>query len=196
MAREDWRDRDAREDEARRLDRWRDRDDFGQADYSDDYAYDPEGRRGYRAERNRRSDVYDFGQADYSQDYVYDEAARRAYRRQGDEPIHGRPHEPRTWTDRAGDFFGGRRRTDTYAPRPRRPSDRVLWEVIVERLQADRRLDLSDVEVLVEDREVTLNGRVRSKGEKRRIEDIADLDGVRHVQNNLRTRDHAHWTFL
>jgi osmotically-inducible protein OsmY len=43
--------------------------------------------------------------------------------------------------------------------------------------------------VLVDDAEVTLNGTVRRKEDKRRIEDIADLDEVRHVQNNLRVRD-------
>jgi osmotically-inducible protein OsmY len=48
---------------------------------------------------------------------------------------------------------------------------------------------LRDVEVLVDDAEVTLNGTVRNKEDKRRIEDIADLEEVRHVQNNLRVRD-------
>jgi osmotically-inducible protein OsmY len=70
----------------------------------------------------------------------------------------------------------------------------VLWAVIVERLEDERRLDLRHVEVIVEDAEVTLNGSVRTKGDKRRIEDVADIDGVRHVQNNLRVREH--WTFL
>ena len=59
----------------------------------------------------------------------------------------------------------------------------------VERLEDVRGLDLRDVEVLVENAEVTLNGTVRRKEDKRRIEDIADLDGVRHVQNNLRVRE-------
>jgi osmotically-inducible protein OsmY len=65
----------------------------------------------------------------------------------------------------------------------------VLWTVIVERLESQRGLDLRDVEVLVDEAEVTLNGTVRRKEDKRRIEDIADLDGVRHVQNNLRVRE-------
>jgi osmotically-inducible protein OsmY len=65
----------------------------------------------------------------------------------------------------------------------------VLWTVIAERLEAERGLDLRDLEVIVDDAEVTLNGTVRRKEDKRRIEDIADIDGVRHVQNNLRVRD-------
>jgi osmotically-inducible protein OsmY len=64
----------------------------------------------------------------------------------------------------------------------------VLWAVIVERLEEERGLDLGDLELLVDDGEVTLNGTVRRKADKRRIEDIADIDGVRHVQNNLRVR--------
>jgi osmotically-inducible protein OsmY len=73
----------------------------------------------------------------------------------------------------------------------------VLWAVIMERLDDDRRLDLRHVEVIVDNAEVTLNGSVRHKGDKRRIEDIVDIDGVRHVQNNLRLRDRERgWTFL
>ncbi|MGZ3376536.1 MAG: BON domain-containing protein [Phenylobacterium sp.] len=72
----------------------------------------------------------------------------------------------------------------------------MLWAVIVERLEDERGLDLRDLEVLVQDAEVTLNGTVRHKADKRRIEDVADIEGVRHVQNNLRLRGHGHWTFL
>ena len=52
------------------------------------------------------------------------------------------------------------------------------------------------IEVIVEDAEVTLNGKVRHKADRRRIEDVVDIDGVRHVQNNLRVHEHGHWTFL
>jgi len=206
MARQDWYDR---EDEARRMARRRDRDDFGQADYSPDYGYDADNRSGYRVDRDRRaSGVYDFGQADYSDDYAYDDAERRGFRRRADGapydadrrfdegPRYDRAGESRSWTERAGDFFTGRHRGETYESRSRRPSDRALWEVIVNRLERQSHVDLREVEVLVEDREVTLNGRVHSKADKRRIEDIADIDGVRHVQNNLRVREHSHWTFL
>ncbi len=80
--------------------------------------------------------------------------------------------------------------------RRRGPSDRVLWAVIAERLKDERGLDVSGVEVIVEDAEATLNGRVRHKADKRRIEDVADIDGVRHVQNNLRVHESGPWTFL
>jgi hypothetical protein len=205
MAREDWVDHEGE----RRRAAARDRDDYGQADYSDDYGYDERHRTGYRAEEDLRRRGDDFGQADYSRDYAYDRDRREAYRRNSDEDRDqarrreaddDRPGEGhRSWMDRAGAFFspGGRSEEDDRRPRRRRgPSDRVLWAVIVERLEDERGLDLRDVEVTVEDAEVTLNGRVRHKADKRRIEDIADIDGIRHVQNNLRVHARGHWTFL
>ncbi len=157
MRREDWRDL-----ERERLERLRERDrgDYGQADYSDRYGYDPRTRSGYRAyDEDRRDDVR----------RGYDDATPPP-RRSWDEPRRAR---------RDG------------------PSDRVLWAVIMERLDDERRLDLREVEVDVHDGEVTLNGAVRNKGDKRRIEDVADIEGVRNVQNNLRVREHSRrWTFL
>jgi hypothetical protein len=227
MPREWTREERGREDPRDRWDERRDwrepREDFGKADFSSDYAYDPERRTGYRTadEAGRHAD--DFGQADYSTDYAYDADRGRAYRRfSEDDRDYGDPEDPdraygrrgeprrgqptggyrddydardrgigergRSWAGRAGAFFSGR---DAGEPERRRrgPSDRVLWTVIVERLEDQRGLDLRDVEVLVEDAEVTLNGTVRRKEDKRRIEDVADLDGVRHVQNNLRVRE-------
>ena len=178
--------------------RVRGRDDYGQADYSRDWAYDEERGRPYR--RSAEPDV--------------DRDARiRRDEREREEDERG---EPRSWMGRAGDFLAGRRgyddrrddddrreeerrgerRYDDRRRRRRGPSDRVLWAVIVERLEDERGLDLRDVDVLVDDCEVTLNGTVRRKEDKRRIEDIADIDGVRHVQNNLRVRERPHWTFL
>lgn len=210
----DW----TREERDDRRERWDDRrdahppsapEDFGQADFSNDYGYDADRRVGYRAadETGRRGD--DFGQADYSTDYAFDPDRGRAYRRFSEDdrdygpapspPPYRPEHDPRiaergvgergrSWMGRAGAFFSGREEGE--APRRRRgPSDRVLWAVIVERLEDERGLDLRDVEVLVDNAEVTLNGAVRRKEDKRRIEDIADIDGVNHVQNNLRLRE-------
>jgi hypothetical protein len=160
-----------------------------------------EGRRLREDPRDRP----DYGQADYSTDWGYD-AEEGPYRRfSPDDPEYGRrmdagdyrPVEspPRSWKDRAGAFFSPDPTRERASVR-RGPSDRVLWAVIVERLEDERRLDLRDVEVVVENREVTLNGTVRRKEDKRRIEDVADIEGIRHVQNNLRVRGRDHWTFL
>jgi hypothetical protein len=205
MAREDWQDRE----EERRRAAIRGREDYGQVDYSDDYSYDARRRAGYRAEDDNRPRSDDYGQADYSSDYAYDPERGGAYRRysaedrdygpRADDGDYRPARQPRSWMDRAGEFFAGSRAPGVDArPRPRRrgPSDRVLWAVIVERLEDERGLDLRGVEVIVEDAEVTLNGKVRHKADRRRIEDVADIDGVRHVQNNLRVHEHGHWTFL
>lgn len=99
--------------------------------------------------------------------------------------------------DRQGkDMSSEATRVDRGGHRRAGPSDRVLWVVIVERLEAERGLDLRDVEVAVEDAEVTLNGHVRHKADKRRIEDLADIEGIGHVQNNLRVHEHGHWSFI
>lgn len=158
--------------------------------------------------RDDRRNKDDYGQADYSTEWGYD-PVHGPYRRvsEGDPDYERRmdagdypPTQPppRSWRERAGELFSGSPPSQGHQPAPRRrgPSDRVLWAVIVARLEDQRRLDLGDVEVIVEDAEVTLNGTVRHKDDKRHIEDIADIDGVRHVQNNLRVRDRGAWTFF
>jgi len=185
----------------------RDRKDFGQADYSQDYGYDPRGRSGVRPEEAQRGRD-DYGQADYSTDWAYDPERGGGYRRADeDRAFEGRPDE-RSFMDRAGDFLSGRPRHPEGPPREadairgqersgrRGPSDRVLWAVIMERLEGDRRVDLRHVRVTVHDGEVTLDGEVRTKEGKRRIEDLVDVDGVRNVQNNLRPREAGRWTLF
>jgi hypothetical protein len=169
MRREDW-----RHEEAERLRRLRDserrsevREDYGQADYSDLYGYDPRARTGYRA---------------------YDDGRREPYELTAERSFAGRPHDDaRDLRDLDGD--GRRTRRDG-------PSDRVLWAVITERLEDERRLDLSDVDLDVRNGEVFLYGTVRHKADKRRIEDVADIEGVRNVQNNLRLRERRRWSFI
>jgi hypothetical protein len=253
MPREDWRDYEG-ERERRRGSDPSDRNDFGQADYSDDYAYDPRTRSGVRAGDPSRARNGDFGQADYLTDWSPEDRRDQSYRgfsdedqRQGRQGADERDdrHESagRSWREKAGAFFGGgggqggerrreeedrryeaarhgfdprheeerrqdenrrdqdhryeadRGREEQRRSRRRGPSDRVLWAVIMERLEDERRIDLRDVDVTVEDGEVTLNGTVRRKSDRRLIEDIADVQGVQHVQNNLRVRDRG-WTFL
>lgn len=176
MRRQDWRDRD--EARHRRSPR-HEREDYGQADYSDRYRYDPETRSGYRTyEDGRRS-----------------AGAERPYF--SDRPQYG--GGPFAYVRRMEDEEREPRRRDPRDHRDRRdgPSDRVLWAVIMERLEDQRGLDLRDVRVDVYGGEVTLDGTVKHKADKRRIEDVADIEGVRNVQNNLRVRErNRRWTFL
>jgi len=84
------------------------------------------------------------------------------------------------WSQGSGRGFG---------PRGYTRSDARIEEDVNERLSHGA-LDASDVEVSVKDGEVTLSGKVRSRADKRRAEDVADdVSGVKHVQNNLRADD-------
>ena len=74
-------------------------------------------------------------------------------------------------------------------PKGYKRSDGRITEDVNDRLTEDPYLDASDVEVKVKDGEVTLDGFVPSREDKRRAEDLADtVLGVSHVQNNLRVR--------
>jgi hypothetical protein len=72
-------------------------------------------------------------------------------------------------------------------PRGYQRNDQRVYEDVCDRLTDDPRVDASDVEVKVENGEVTLNGTVRSRTEKHRAEDtIESISGVRDVHNHLR----------
>ncbi|RJY10335.1 SWFGD domain-containing protein [Aurantiacibacter aquimixticola] len=106
--------------------------------------------------------------------------------------------DERGFFDKAGDeiasWFGDedaerRREMDNRGRGPsnyRRSDERIL-EDSCDRLTDDRGVDATDIQVTVSDREVTLDGKVNTRWEKRRAEDcIYDVSGVDHVQNNLR----------
>jgi len=72
-------------------------------------------------------------------------------------------------------------------PRNYQRSDERIREDINERLTDDAMIDASEIDVQVQNRDVTLSGTVRDRNEKRRAEDLAEsVSGVSHVQNNLR----------
>jgi hypothetical protein len=77
-------------------------------------------------------------------------------------------------------------------PRNYRRSDQRIREDVSDRLTDDPYVDASDIEVAVENGEVTLVGSVMSRPVKHRVEDIAEsVSGVTHVQNNLRIQRKA-----
>jgi osmotically-inducible protein OsmY len=72
-------------------------------------------------------------------------------------------------------------------PRGYRRSDERIREDVNERLTDDWRVDASDIEVSVDNGLVTLAGRVGSRAQKRRAEDVAEsVSGVTDVSNQLR----------
>lgn len=114
-----------------------------------------------------------------------------------------RPEEGRSFWDRTRHEFAawfGDRRTEQRrlaegehrgkGPRDYRRADARISEDIHDRMTDDAYLDATDVVVEVHDGEVTLLGRVHTRDDRRRAEDIADrVSGVVHVQNNLRADD-------
>jgi len=71
----------------------------------------------------------------------------------------------------------------------RRPDEQILADVC-ERMTEHPRLDASEVDVIVANGEVTLEGVVASRAARRLAEAIADtVTGVRDVSNQLRIRD-------
>jgi hypothetical protein len=88
-------------------------------------------------------------------------------------------------TDPAGrTSFRGR------GPKNWRRSDERIREEINERLTDHDGIDASDIEVTVENAEVTLSGNVGSRWEKRLADDIAhSCNGVHDVHNRLKVAD-------
>lgn len=77
-------------------------------------------------------------------------------------------------------------------PRGYQRSDERIREEINDRLTAHGYIDATDVEVRIQNGEVTLTGFVDSRDAKRAAEDVAeDVHGVREVHNQLRIRSHA-----
>jgi BON domain len=147
-----------------------------------------------------RRDPDRFGQDRYGRDRYGSDSFGRGSRDYNDE---------RGFFDRAGDevrsWFGdddAERRRDAdmrqadqhrgRGPKGYQRSDARILEDVNDRLTEDPHIDASEIEVRVENREVTLTGTVNSRFEKRHAEDIVEaVSGVAHVQNNLRIQQAA-----
>jgi len=82
-------------------------------------------------------------------------------------------------------------------PRGYQRSDARIEEDICERLTQHGQLDAGDIQVRVEQGEVTLTGVVESRQAKRLAEDILDsISGVKDIHNQLRVQqgDQTEWS--
>jgi len=107
----------------------------------------------------------------------------------------------RGWFERAGDevasWFGdddaARRREQDYSghgPSGYTRSDERILEDANDELTDDWAVDARNIQVTVTNGEVTLDGTVPSRDQKRRAEDcVEDISGVKNVQNNLRVQE-------
>jgi osmotically-inducible protein OsmY len=144
---------------------------------------------GYGAGPRGREDLGRYGASDFGRGSRGDQDERGFFERMGD--------EVRSWFGEDDDrerSSGYGRTGEVQHHRGRGPknytrSDDRIREDVNDRLTDDPHVDASEIEVIVQNREVTLSGTVNSRFEKRHAEDIADnVPGVTHVQNNLRVQ--------
>jgi osmotically-inducible protein OsmY len=171
--------------------------------YGNDYSRDYLNYGSERGANDRASDEYryrnfndrntyggSFGGGSYGSDYNRN---RRNYN-----------DNDRNWWDRTSDevssWFGDedaerRREWDKYqsgqhrgkGPKGYTRSDERIKEDINDRLSDDVFIDASEIEVAVNQGDVTLTGTVNDRDEKRRAEDIAEqVLGVKNVENRIR----------
>lgn len=102
-----------------------------------------------------------------------------------------RGHEDRGFMERMGDRLREGFQKLGKGPKGYKRSDDRIREDVCERI-ARSGMDADEVEVEVQGGEVTLNGSVRSREDKRRLEDLVeDVFGVDEVQNHLRVARHT-----
>lgn len=88
-----------------------------------------------------------------------------------------------------GEDVGGSQSFRGRGPKGYRRSDDRIREEACDCLTDDSRIDASEIECTVKNGEVVISGTVRTREERRRIEDVLErLSGVQHVQNNVRVK--------
>jgi osmotically-inducible protein OsmY len=165
-----------------------------------DFDYD----RNYEQDRWRagRQEYYgpDYDQSDYDWDQGRWRAGNQSYG-----GMYNRDYEQDRWR-RGGQRYRGRSydmpATSAYTedwqvrgpftgrgPRGYQRSDDRIREDVCDRLTQHGLIDASDIEVRVENCEVTLTGTVDSREAKRMAEDVSDaVQGVREVHNQVRVK--------
>ncbi len=165
------------------------------------YRGQSEGGRGYG--RQEHSGVFGFAagreeQGNPSADRYGQNSGNQHYGNQGQ---HYGGQQRGMW-DRASDevasWFGddqaqSRRENDQHrgkGPKNYSRSDERIKEDVCDNLAEHPMIDASEIDVTVSRGEVTLDGTVDSRQEKRAAEDCVErISGIKHVQNNLRVQD-------
>jgi hypothetical protein len=139
---------------------------------------------------------------DNDADYERGSYSRRGIRRDFDyDRDYEQDHWPgggQTYRGRSYAIAGGSRYTEDWqvpgpftgrGPRGYQRSDERIKEDVSDRLTQHGQIDATDIEVRVENCEVTLIGTVDSREAKRMAEDVSDaVLGVRDVHNKLRVK--------
>jgi osmotically-inducible protein OsmY len=177
------------------------REDYGSRELGGSRDYGRYGREDYGAGRR------DYGGREFGGGRDYGQYGREERGYGGREDYRGRGE--RGFWDRASDevssWFGDRdaerrRHEDELrsgqhrgrGPRGYARSDDRIRDDVNDRLTDDPFVDASEIDVSVQNGEITLGGTVDSRQVKRRAEDIVEnISGVKHVQNNLRVRQQS-----
>jgi hypothetical protein len=188
---------------------WRNRENFGQENWRGRQAMSGGGNDDQQGWQGRR----DYGR-DYGRDYSpgaqrnygreYNQGGQREYRRDEDRGYvqQGQSYESRGTPDYGrqygqGGYTGGGQNEDWRVPGPftgRGPrgyqrSDERIREEVSDRLAQHGRIDASDMDVQVQNGEVTLSGNANSRDEKRMAEDVAaSVPGVSDVNNQIKVK--------
>jgi CBS domain-containing protein len=173
----------------------------GYQSYGEDYAGHSTGEfgGGYRPRRYGASDATGFRERpgdDSSPEDRRMQRLERTYSLVNERRDHDNygvgPGNTRFGNDATGSFGEVRRGEHAgRGPKGYQRSDERIREDVNERLTDDPMIDASEINVTVQNREVTLTGTVRDRNERRRAEDLAEsIPGVTHVQNNLRAGQH------
>ena len=164
-------------------------------------------RRRRSSERRFASD-FDYNNNSHQREFTHDNHIdypsgreypdRNDHSREYDYNRFGMGDQGSTWNqrrDESYDFGEQKKRDDERAkhrgkgPKGFKRSDDSIREDINSRLTDDAYLDASEIEVAVENGDVTLTGTVPDKSSKRRAEDVAELvSGVSNVENRLRVK--------
>ena len=154
---------------------------YDRGDYATSRDHGDSGRDRYDGDRGRYS-RYDDDRSRYGRSRGYDRDDDRAYGgRDYDDRYDGpgRSRDDMRMGTATGPMSG--RGPEDYT----RSSDRIT-EQVNERLTDDGHVDASKISVSADDGEVTLNGTVSDRSQKRRAENVAEsVRGVRDVHNRL-----------
>lgn len=169
--------------------------------FASDYQYNS--NQGPTSERPGRRRFTNDNIVDYPSGREYSDDNGNNHTHEYDYNRFGMGDQRGTWNQRGDESydFGENSRRDNQhqnkadakhrgkGPKGFKRSDDSIRDDINSRLTDDAYLDASEVEVAIENGEVTLTGTVPDKSSKRRAEDICELvSGVSNVENRLRVK--------
>lgn len=158
-----------------------DRDDYYNEPYRDrDYESRGANYRDY--DERYPGDYRSRGYSDDEERFAYNSPQRESFARDSRYERHGARNEPIKSSSGTGMHRGK-------GPKGYTRTDERIKEDVSDALMEDADLDASDIEVSVKKGEVTLQGQVATRQDKRRAEDCAEAcAGVADVQNNIKVR--------